>query len=118
MLGLGRNERMALMAARKPLTDEEIADRLAALPDWVRDGGEITGTWDEGIELVVRVAAKANELNHHPDIDIRWQRIRCAITTHDADRKLTALDFELAGQIDAIAAAAGMGSGKLHKLVI
>ncbi len=101
------------MAARKPLTDAEIADHLAKIPDWVRDGDEIsrtfTGTWDAGIELVVRAAARANEINHHPDIDIRWQRVRFAITTHAADHKLTALDFELAGHIDAIAAAVAKG---------
>lgn len=97
------------MAARKPLTDDEIAERLAALPGWVRDGDEIsrtfTGTWDGCIGLTVRVAAKANELNHHPDIDIRWGRIRFAITTHAADHKLTELDFQLAKSIDAYAAA-------------
>lgn len=110
------------MAARKPLTDDEIADRLAEVPDWARDGDAIsrtfTGTWDGCVELAVRVAAKANELNHHPDIDIRWGRVRFAITTHAADHKLTALDFELARHIDAIAAAAGAGSSELHKLMI
>ncbi len=101
------------MAARKPLTDGEIADRLAELAGWVRDGDEIsrtfTGTWDWCVELAVRVAARANEINHHPDINIRWQRVRFAITTHAADHKLTELDFELAGHIDAIAAAASTG---------
>jgi 4a-hydroxytetrahydrobiopterin dehydratase len=98
------------MAARKPLTDDEIADRLAGLPGWVRDGDEIsrtfTDTWDRCIQLAVRVGAKANEIGHHPDIDIRWQRIRFGMTTHAAGGKLTELDFELARHIDAIAAAA------------
>jgi 4a-hydroxytetrahydrobiopterin dehydratase len=97
------------MAARSPLTDNEIAERLAGLPGWVRDGDEIsrtfTGSWDGCIGLTVRVAAKANELDHHPDIDIRYGRVRFAMTTHAADHKLTELDFELAGYIDAYAAA-------------
>jgi 4a-hydroxytetrahydrobiopterin dehydratase len=53
------------------------------------------------------VGAKAREIGHHPDIDIRWQRIRFGITTHDAGHKITGLDFGLAGHIDRIAAAHG-----------
>jgi 4a-hydroxytetrahydrobiopterin dehydratase len=49
------------MAARKPLTDDEIAERIAQLPDWVRDGDEIsrtfTGTWDECVELAGHIDA-------------------------------------------------------------
>jgi len=101
------------MAVRNPLTNDEIADRLAGLPGWARDGDGISrtfeGTWDGCIDLAVRAAAKANELNHHPDIDIRWGRIRFVITTHAAGQKLTELDFELARSIDAIAAAAQTG---------
>jgi 4a-hydroxytetrahydrobiopterin dehydratase len=100
---------MAPMTAREPLTDDEIADRLARLPGWARDGDGISrtfeDTWDGCINLAVHAAAKANELNHHPDIDIRWGRIRFVITTHSAGQRLTALDFELAEGIDAIAAA-------------
>ena len=101
------------MAARKPLTDEEIADRLAGLPGWARDGDGISrtfdDTWDRCIDLAVQVAAKANELNHHPDIDIKWGRIRFVITTHSAGQRLTELDFELAQSIDTIAATAQIG---------
>lgn len=90
-----------------PLTDEEITARLAVLEGWTRDGGEITRTfghtWHECIHLATYVAAKAREIHHHPDIHITWQRIRFAITTHDAGNQLTAKDFDLARHIDAIA---------------
>jgi 4a-hydroxytetrahydrobiopterin dehydratase len=53
------------------------------------------------------VGAKAREVGHHPDIDIRWQRIRFSITTHDAGNRITVRDFEMAAHIDAIAAGHG-----------
>ena len=94
-----------------PLEEEEIADRLAELPGWQREGGEIrrayTHTWHECVHLMVYVAAKAREVSHHPDMHLTWQRIEFRITTHDAGGKLTAADFELAADIDSIAAAAG-----------
>ncbi|NKY44291.1 4a-hydroxytetrahydrobiopterin dehydratase [Nocardia cerradoensis] len=97
-----------------PLTDSEIAVRLEALPGWARDGDEITRTfahtYHECVHLAVYVAAKAREVGHHPDMLITWQRIEFRITTHDVGRKLTALDFELARDIDRIAEAAGATS--------
>ncbi|WP_405180808.1 4a-hydroxytetrahydrobiopterin dehydratase [Nocardia sp. NBC_01377] len=94
-----------------PLNDEQIATALTGLPGWKRDGHEITRTfahsYHECVHLAVYVAAKAREVSHHPDMLITWQRIEFRITTHDSGRKLTELDFDLARQIDQIAAAAG-----------
>ena len=53
------------------------------------------------------VAAKAREVGNHPDIDIRWQRIRFGITTHDAGHRIMELDFAMARHIDGIAAGHG-----------
>ncbi|MBN3931083.1 4a-hydroxytetrahydrobiopterin dehydratase [Streptomyces verrucosisporus] len=44
-------------------------------------------------------------VGHHADIDPRWDRVRFAITAHDAGNRLTGDDFDLAGRIDQIAAA-------------
>lgn len=100
-----------MSGAPEPLSDGEIAARLAKLPGWVRDGDEIARTfrhtYHECVHLAVYVAAKAREVSHHPDMHITWQRIQFRITTHDAGRKLTELDFRLAADIDAIAAASG-----------
>jgi 4a-hydroxytetrahydrobiopterin dehydratase len=99
------------MTVPEPLSDDQISERLAELDGWTREGDEITRTfkhtWHECVHLAVYVAAKAREIHHHPDIDIRWQRIRFGITTHDAGHRLTAKDFELARHIDAIAAGHG-----------
>jgi 4a-hydroxytetrahydrobiopterin dehydratase len=95
----------------EPLTDEQIAERLADLPGWERDGDAITRTfkhsYHETVHLAMYVAAKAREVGHHPDIHITWQRIRFRITTHDADHRITERDVELARHIDAIAAGHG-----------
>ncbi|MCL2580984.1 MAG: 4a-hydroxytetrahydrobiopterin dehydratase [Streptosporangiales bacterium] len=99
------------MTTPVPLTDDEIARRLAGLPGWARDGNAIARTyahtWHECVHLLTYVAAKARELGHHPDVDLRWQRIRFSVTTHDAGNRLTEADFELARAIDQIADAHG-----------
>jgi 4a-hydroxytetrahydrobiopterin dehydratase len=94
-----------------PLSDDEIMRRIAGMNGWRRNGDEITKTfvltYHECLHLAMYVGAKAREMGHHPDIDIRWQRIRFGITTHDAGHKITRLDFDLAGQIDLIAVGHG-----------
>jgi 4a-hydroxytetrahydrobiopterin dehydratase len=82
------------------LTDSEIADALAALPGWERAGDEIVRTFEcasfpDAIAFVVRIGFFAERADHHPDLDIRWRKVRVALTTHDAGG-LTALDLELA----------------------
>jgi 4a-hydroxytetrahydrobiopterin dehydratase len=86
------------------LSDSEIERRLAGLPGWTRNGNEITKTftqaYNECLHLAMYVGAKAREIGRHPDIDIRWQKIRFGITTHDAGNRITDLDFALAEHID------------------
>ncbi|MFQ6228741.1 4a-hydroxytetrahydrobiopterin dehydratase [Nocardia sp. NPDC002869] len=100
-----------MTALPTPLDDSEIADGLEALPGWQRNGDEITRTfahtYHECVHLAVYSAAKAREVGRRPNMLITWQRIEFRITTHDFDRKLTELDFDLARDIDRIAEAAG-----------
>ncbi|HSJ28989.1 MAG TPA: 4a-hydroxytetrahydrobiopterin dehydratase [Acidimicrobiia bacterium] len=75
-----------------------------SLPDWTIDGEILERTFtfpDFGasIGFVTRVAILAEKANHHPDIDIRWNRVRLALTTHDAGG-LTDNDVSLARAID------------------
>jgi 4a-hydroxytetrahydrobiopterin dehydratase len=99
------------MATPEPLSDGQVARLLERAPGWAREGDMITRTfahtYHECVHLAVYVAAKAREVGHHPDMAITWQRIRFAITTHDAGGRITMADFELARDIDAIAEAAG-----------
>ena len=86
------------------LTDAEIAQRLAGLKGWERAGGAIHksfsfGKFADGIRFVDRVAAAADALDHHPDIDIRYTTITMTLATHSAGG-LTGKDFELAERIE------------------
>ena len=88
------------------LSDAEITAGLTALPGWSREGDEIVKTFDcqtfpGAIAFVVRVGFFAEKADHHPDLDVRWKRVRVALSTHDAGG-LTAKDFDLAREIEGI----------------
>jgi 4a-hydroxytetrahydrobiopterin dehydratase len=88
------------------LAEAEVVSALAALPGWSRAGDEIEKTFErpsfpDAIAFVVRVGFLAEAADHHPDLDIRWRRVRVALTTHDSGG-LTANDVELAKQIEAV----------------
>jgi 4a-hydroxytetrahydrobiopterin dehydratase len=90
--------------ARTCLDDDRIADRLTALAGWKREGDEIVKTFElpsfpEAIEFVTRIADRAEAADHHPDLDIRYRKVRVALSTHDAGG-LTNLDFDLATEIE------------------
>lgn len=87
------------------LDDQEIRAQLDALRSWTRDGETIRKTYTlasfpEAIAFVQRVAELAERANHHPDIDIRYDRVGCSLSTH-SEGGLTRKDFDLARQIDA-----------------
>ena len=89
------------------LTDDEIAARLSAVPEWTRDGNSITfaitrADFRDAVLYVGAVAYLAEAANHHPDIGISWNRVTLALSTHSAGG-LTAADFALAGRISALA---------------
>ena len=92
--------------ARTRLTDDEIATALAGLPGWSRYGDAITKrftfpTFAEAIAFVTRVAPLADAMDHHPDLDIRYNRVTCSLSTHDRDG-VTELDVRLASQIEGV----------------
>jgi 4a-hydroxytetrahydrobiopterin dehydratase len=55
----------------------------------------------KGIDFVYRIARKAQKINHHPDIDIRFDRVTLKLTTHD-EGGITEKDFSLARQCDEV----------------
>ena len=89
------------------LSDEEIEQRLAGMGGWERDGDAIRKTFEgedfmSSVGLVDRLAPVAEEMNHHPDLEISWDKVKVSITNH-AEGGLTENDFELARKIDALA---------------
>jgi 4a-hydroxytetrahydrobiopterin dehydratase len=86
------------------LDEEEIEQRLDELGDWERDGDEIVKVFEfddfnTSIRFVNDVAKLAERYDHHPDIDIRWNRVKLALSTH-GEGGLTARDFDVAGEIE------------------
>jgi 4a-hydroxytetrahydrobiopterin dehydratase len=87
-----------------PLPADRIAERLSTLPGWTREGDEIVKTFElptfaDAIAFVTRVAERAEAADHHPDLDIRYRKVRVALSTHDAGG-LTDKDFDLAAEIE------------------
>jgi 4a-hydroxytetrahydrobiopterin dehydratase len=86
------------------LPDTEIETKLGELDGWAREGDAITKTFDHGdfvgsVEFVRRLTTPAEEMNHHPDLEISWSEVKVSITNHAAGG-LTDADFELAAKID------------------
>ena len=92
------------------LTEAEIADGVALLPEWSRDGLFLRRTiaaesFADAISLIVRIGFLAEAADHHPDIDLRWRNVSVTLTTHDAGG-ISVLDLDLAKLIDHAAAGA------------
>jgi 4a-hydroxytetrahydrobiopterin dehydratase len=93
---------------RSKLSDVEIHRALAGLNGWSRRGDALVKTFNfprfaDGIAFVNRVARIADDMDHHPDIDIRYTRVTMTLSTHDAGG-VTKADFTLAQRIEADAA--------------
>jgi len=86
------------------LSDSEIESRLADLDGWERSGDTIVKTFElsdfvGSVEFVRKLVEPAEELGHHPDLSISWNKVSVSITTHAAGG-LTENDFVLARRID------------------
>jgi 4a-hydroxytetrahydrobiopterin dehydratase len=88
----------------KKLSAAQIKSALAAVPEWTRTGATISRTFQfkdfpGAVQFVNAVAEIAERAWHHPDIDIRWNKVVLTLTTHDAGG-LTEKDFALARKFD------------------
>jgi 4a-hydroxytetrahydrobiopterin dehydratase len=88
------------------LSDDEIRDRLENLDGWEREGDAIRKQFQledfEGsVDFVNRLTPVAEDMNHHPDLEISWNKVTVRISTH-SEGGLTGNDFELASKIDSL----------------
>jgi 4a-hydroxytetrahydrobiopterin dehydratase len=88
------------------LTSTQIKTALASVPDWKQEDSSITRTFEfkdfpAAVKFVDSLATIAEKEYHHPDIDIRWNKVRLVLSTHDAGG-LTEKDFNLAKRFDAL----------------
>lgn len=89
------------------LGDEDVQARLGGLEGWERQGDAIEkqfqfDDFSGSVAFVDRITPVANEMNHHPDLAISWNKVTVTLTTH-SEGGLTENDFELAGRIDSLA---------------
>ena len=89
------------------LSDAEVKDALADLPGWELAGSDIVkeykfADFKAALDFVNQVGERAEAANHHPDIDIRWNKVKLALSTH-SEGGLTNNDFTLAAEIESLA---------------
>jgi 4a-hydroxytetrahydrobiopterin dehydratase len=89
------------------LSDEEIDERLAGLDGWERDGDAIRRQFEfddfkGSVDFVNRLTPEAEGMNHHPDLEISWNKVTVSVTTH-SEGGLTENDFDLAARISRLA---------------
>ena len=89
-----------------PLSSQEIQSRLVIIPDWQLESGELVRAFlfkdfRASLAFVNNVGDLAENAGHHPDIDIRYNKVRLALVTHDAGG-ITQKDFDLAAAADKI----------------
>ncbi len=88
------------------LSDIAIQRELGRLNGWTRKGDTLTRTYQfkdflSGIDFVGGIAQAAEAANHHPDIDIRYTKIICSLSTHDSGG-ITQKDLDLARAMDSL----------------
>ena len=92
------------------LSSDELEMSVRTVPDWREEAGNIVRQFEfedfmKAMAFVNRVAELSESAWHHPDIDIRWNKVRLALCTH-SEGGLTIKDFELAREFDKLAVAA------------
>jgi 4a-hydroxytetrahydrobiopterin dehydratase len=96
MMNLNRNELLSDIAIKRGLGQLH--------PGWTRKGDVLTkvyqfNSFPAAVNFVVRVSQAAETAGHHPDIDIRYTKITCTLTTHDVGG-ITQKDLDMANEID------------------
>ena len=88
------------------IAQSNIKEMMKRVPEWETNKKSIERTFEfddfnQAVDFVNAVAEIADEEEHHPDIDIRWNKVRLVLSTH-SEGGLTDLDFQLAEKIDTL----------------
>lgn len=88
------------------LTQQELGSFLQSGTKWHLQDGQLVREWTfldfkQAVVFVNRIADEAESANHHPDIDIRYNKVRLALVSHDAGG-ITARDSRMASRIDGL----------------
>ncbi len=94
-----------MQSNKSTLTEQEVRDSLLQMPEWAFEDGKLVRFWTftdfvEAMVFVNRAAQIAEQHGHHPDIDIRYNRVRLALVSHDA-AGVTQLDIAMARELNA-----------------
>jgi 4a-hydroxytetrahydrobiopterin dehydratase len=96
--------------SKQTLTESELSALLLELPEWAIEDGTLVRFWTfrdfvEAMAFVNRVAELAEKANHHPDIDIRYNRVKLGLVSHDVGG-ITARDASMARELSTLPAVA------------
>ena len=88
------------------LSADEVATALQQLPTWSGDADGLRRTvqlpsFRDAVAAIVAIADVAEEMDHHPDVDLRWRTLHLTLVSHSAGG-VSELDLELASRIDAL----------------
>jgi 4a-hydroxytetrahydrobiopterin dehydratase len=91
--------------SKEKFSELEVQDLLRKYPEWAVENGMLVRFWTfndfvQAIAFVNRVAQLAEQAGHHPDIDIRYNRVKLALVSHDAGG-ITARDAQMAAKLSA-----------------
>ena len=89
------------------MSENEVKDRLAGLPGWEREGDALVREFQfanfvGSVDFVNRITPVAEDMNHHPDLSISWNKVKVSLSTH-SEGGITENDFQLATKIDSLA---------------
>jgi 4a-hydroxytetrahydrobiopterin dehydratase len=94
--------------APQPLTELEIAESLSGLPGWSVADDRLVRSYGlaghlPAVAMLVHIATLQEELNHHADLTLTYDRLGVSVHTHSVGGKVTGLDVQLARRIEEIA---------------
>jgi len=88
------------------LTDDELRDGIAGLAGWTVEDGKLTKryafkSYKDGLVFALAVGHVADHLDHHPDLEVGYAKVKIAVNTHSVGG-LSSYDLELARRVDAL----------------